>query len=157
VPVPYCGDGYLDEAEQCDDGNNIDGDGCDAICMIEEEGGEGCTPGYWKQFQHFGNWTAPYVPGMKFDAVFEDAFGDMTLLDVLRQGGGGLNALGRHTVAALLNAASAGVSYNMSVQSVIDAINEVYPGSKDDYEMLKNELEGFNQQYCPLGRAFMMP
>ena len=30
-----CGDGNLDPGEQCDDGNNIDGDGCSSICEIE--------------------------------------------------------------------------------------------------------------------------
>jgi cysteine-rich repeat protein len=30
-------DGDLDE-EQCDDGNNKDGDGCSAICVVEECG-----------------------------------------------------------------------------------------------------------------------
>jgi cysteine-rich repeat protein len=32
----YCGDGDLDPAEECDDGNNTDGDGCDAACNIED-------------------------------------------------------------------------------------------------------------------------
>ncbi|MGB0757082.1 MAG: SdrD B-like domain-containing protein [Patescibacteria group bacterium] len=37
VDGPYCGDGILDdtEGEQCDDGNNEDGDGCSAQCTIE--------------------------------------------------------------------------------------------------------------------------
>jgi cysteine-rich repeat protein len=30
-----CGDGDIDPAEQCDDGNNINGDGCDATCQDE--------------------------------------------------------------------------------------------------------------------------
>lgn len=34
VPVA-CGNGFLEGAEQCDDFNNIDGDGCDASCHIE--------------------------------------------------------------------------------------------------------------------------
>jgi cysteine-rich repeat protein len=34
-PPPYCGDGNVDEGEQCDDGNNVDGDGCSAECCIE--------------------------------------------------------------------------------------------------------------------------
>ncbi len=63
-------------------------------------GGEGCTPGYWKQSQHFDSWTG-YSPSTQFSAVFENAFPGKTLLQVLEQGGGGLNALGRHTVAAL--------------------------------------------------------
>jgi cysteine-rich repeat protein len=34
---PYCGDGILQPVfgEQCDDGNNISGDGCSATCQIE--------------------------------------------------------------------------------------------------------------------------
>ena len=32
---PECGDGVLDPNEQCDDGNVINGDGCDAICRLE--------------------------------------------------------------------------------------------------------------------------
>jgi len=34
---PYCGDGILQPAfgEQCDDGNNVPGDGCSATCQIE--------------------------------------------------------------------------------------------------------------------------
>ena len=34
---PYCGDGILQPlfGEQCDDGNNISGDGCSATCQIE--------------------------------------------------------------------------------------------------------------------------
>lgn len=30
-----CGDAHLDAGEQCDDGNNTDGDGCSAACAIE--------------------------------------------------------------------------------------------------------------------------
>lgn len=34
---PYCGDGNLDldQGEECDDGNNEDGDGCSSDCVIE--------------------------------------------------------------------------------------------------------------------------
>lgn len=112
-------------------------------------GGEGCTPGYWKQEQHFDSWTSPYTPSMLFkDAGFEDAFHDMTLLQVVQQGGGGLKALGRHTVAALLNTASAGVDYDLTTQGVLDAFNAVYPGG--DYEGQKNIFAGYNELGCPL-------
>ncbi|MFP6665302.1 MAG: DUF4215 domain-containing protein, partial [Deltaproteobacteria bacterium] len=30
-----CGDGNLDTAEECDDGGNVDGDGCSALCALE--------------------------------------------------------------------------------------------------------------------------
>ena len=111
-------------------------------------GGQGCTPGYWKAEQHWDSWPAPYLPGDLFSAYFEDAFPGKTLLQVLQQGGGGLIALGRHTVAALLNAASSGVNYNLTVQQVIDAFNAAFPSS--DYETQKNIFAGFNEQLCPL-------
>lgn len=33
--VPGCGSGVVDAAEECDDGNTIEGDGCDASCVLE--------------------------------------------------------------------------------------------------------------------------
>lgn len=30
-----CGNGIVEEGEQCDDGNSIDGDGCSAVCILE--------------------------------------------------------------------------------------------------------------------------
>ncbi len=32
----YCGDSILHTIEECDDGNNIDGDGCSSICEVEK-------------------------------------------------------------------------------------------------------------------------
>ena len=115
-------------------------------------GGEGCTPGYWKQSQHFNNWTAPYTPSTQFSAVFENAFPGQTLLQVLKNNGNttGLDALGRHTVAALLNAASSGVNYDLTVADVINQFNAVYPGTKTAYIAQKDSFEAFNQQGCPL-------
>jgi cysteine-rich repeat protein len=46
-----CGDGTVLGAEECDDGNNVDGDGCDANCRVEACGngvlqaGEQCDDG----------------------------------------------------------------------------------------------------------------
>jgi len=34
--LPRCGDSHLDLGEECDDGNLINGDGCDEFCKIEE-------------------------------------------------------------------------------------------------------------------------
>ena len=31
----FCGDGKLDQGEQCDDGNNLNGDGCSSVCQKE--------------------------------------------------------------------------------------------------------------------------
>jgi hypothetical protein len=112
-------------------------------------GGEGCTPGYWKQTQHFDSWPAPYTPDMLFkDAGFDDAFPGMTLLQVLSQGGGKLIALGRHTVAALLSSASSGVNYNLTTAQVISMFNSTYPAT--NYGPLKDQFARYNEQGCPL-------
>ena len=111
-------------------------------------GGQGCTPGYWKQPHHFDSWPAPYTPTTQFSAVFDDAFPGRTLQGVLNLGGGGLNALGRHTVAALLNGASSGVNFDLTAADVIAQFNAVFPGG--DYEGLKNTFAVFNEQGCPL-------
>ncbi len=39
--ISVCGNGILEPSEECDDGNNIDGDGCSALCKIEKESGGG--------------------------------------------------------------------------------------------------------------------
>jgi hypothetical protein len=114
-------------------------------------GGAGCTPGFWRQEQHFAYWTAPYTPGTLFGAVFDDAFPGKTLLDVVWLGGGGLNALGRHTVAALLNAASPEVDYGMTPQEVIDAFNAAF--ASGDYETQKDAFEGLNEQGCTVDKS----
>jgi hypothetical protein len=126
-------------------------------CTPTTCGGEGCTPGYWKQPHHFGSWTAPYKPNDQFSKYFENAFPGKTLLQVLSSGGGGLTALGRHTVAALLNGASSGVDFGMSDEEVIAAFNAVFPGSKDEYNELKDEFGTLNERGCPLGRAVGSP
>jgi hypothetical protein len=119
--------------------------------------GNGCTPGYWKQTQHFGSWTAPYDPTDSFtSAGFENAFPGKTLLQVLQLPGSdgdsrnALNALGRHTVAALLNAASGGVDYAFTTAQVISAFNAVFPGTNAAYQTQKNLFAAQNELGCPL-------
>jgi hypothetical protein len=114
-------------------------------------GGEGCTPGYWKQSQHFGSWKV-YTPDQTFQSVFgSSVFGSKTLLQVLGQGGGGVIALGRHTVAALLNTANAGVDYDIGTPAeVITAFNAAVAGGKNAIEAQHLIFAGFNEQGCPL-------
>lgn len=38
TPTPLCGDGFVGPGEDCDDGNNLDGDCCDADCNYEVAG-----------------------------------------------------------------------------------------------------------------------
>lgn len=110
-------------------------------------GGQGCTPGYWRQAHHYDSWVG-YTPDQLFSSVFEDAFPGKTLGQVVALGGGGINALGRHTVAALLNASSGGVNYAYTVQGVIDAFNAAHPSG--DVEGQKNLFEVQNEKGCPL-------
>lgn len=120
--------------------------------------GEGCTPGYWRQPQHFDSWV-----GHDTDDLFGDVFdlpgsldrpehrtdpADVELLDALKLKGGGVNALMRHAVAALLNAASGDVSYDLTQGQVISKFNAAIGGG--DVEATKDELEAFNEQGCPL-------
>ena len=135
-----------------------DDNGCVGDCCftVDCPAGEGCTPGYWKQEHHFDDWTDPFDPDDLFSEHFEDAFPGKTLLQVLSQpastppGPNALNSLGRHTVAAVLNAASADVDYAFSVQEVIDMFNAVFPGTPEEYNDLKNIFAGENEQGCPI-------
>jgi len=113
----------------------------------EGRGGEGCTPGYWKQKHHFDSW-ANYLPTQSFGSVFANAFPGMTLVKVAAQGGGHLKALGRHTVAALLNAASPNVDFPLSAAQVISKFNAAY--ASGSYEATKNEFAGLNERNCYL-------
>lgn len=118
------------------------------ICTERPQGGEGCTPGYWKQSQHFDSW-AGYAPSDSFNAVFGvTASFNKTLVDALSQGGGGEKALGRHAVAALLNAVNGGVSYRFTVAEVIAIVQTAY--ETRNFERAKNEFELQNQMGCPL-------
>jgi hypothetical protein len=45
------------------------------------------------------------------------------------------------------------VDYDLSAAGVISAFNDVYPGSKEEYNALKNEFAGFNEQGCPLNNS----
>lgn len=118
---------------------------------IADPGYAGCTPGFWKQTQHFAYWTAPLAPSTPFGVVFADAFPGMTLLQVASNGGGGLNALGRHTVAALLNAASAEVAYGPTAEQVIASFNAAY--ASGDYDTQKNLFEELNERGCTVDKS----
>ncbi|HEX6693817.1 MAG TPA: hypothetical protein VF035_03840 [Longimicrobiales bacterium] len=108
-------------------------------------GFEGCTPGYWKQSQHFDSWVG-YSPTDSFSAVFGVNYPG-TLLDAASANGGGANALARHAVAALLNATSS-VQYGADAASVIAAVQAAF--ASGDYETQKNIFAGWNERGCPL-------
>ncbi len=111
-------------------------------------GGEGCTPGYWKQPQHFGSWVG-FSPSDSYAAVFGVPYGK-TLLEALQTGGGGQKALGRHSVAALLNTANDDVSFAFTPGQVIALVQDAW--ATGDFNGAKNELAAENEQGCDLGR-----
>jgi hypothetical protein len=118
----------------------------------EQLGFKGCTPGYWKQPQHFDSWSV-YAQTDFYNTVFGvNAFSPtFTLLQALAQGGGGINALGRHSVAALLNAVSPDVDYPITAAHVIALVQAaVASGDKNLIEATKNTLESYNTLGCPI-------
>ena len=85
----------------------------------EGEGGEGCTPGYWKN--HLEDWLPTgYSPYDDFDTTFGvDLFNpEITLGKAIRLGGGGVKKVARHGTAALLSAAHPDVNYPYNVDQV---------------------------------------
>lgn len=122
------------------------------FCLRKKQqsgGTQGCTPGYWKNHTH--KWPSEYPKHADFDTVFGvNAFHpNITLYTAVKQGGGGVKALGRHAVAALLNAANPHVNYGMTPQEVIALVQAALaPGG--DVEGTKNLLCKLNERGCPL-------
>jgi uncharacterized repeat protein (TIGR01451 family) len=129
--------------------NDITATATESIAVNQPPGGEGCTPGFWKQDQHFDSWVG-FAPTDSFEAVFGVSVpGSPTLLDALNSGGGGINALMRHAVAALLNASSPDVDSDFTTAQVI-ALVQAALGPGGDIEGTKNLLAASNEAGCPL-------
>jgi hypothetical protein len=117
---------------------------------------EGCTLGYWKN--HTDRWCSSYTPSMLFGTVFTSApssLANLTLIQALNLGGGGIYNLARQGVAALLNACSDEVDYPApylnNPQSVIDAVNAAYAAGGSAPGTLASQLDRLNNSGCPLG------
>jgi hypothetical protein len=131
---------------------------------------DGCTPGYWKQPQHWDSWVG-YEPTQLLcstdsnGGVFDCPEGDLelkngllleeaTLLDALKAGGGGLNAFLRHAVAALLNGSAIGCDFNGDggVTAMVNALfdTESFTAGSEAMESLKDVFEAENDGVCPL-------
>jgi hypothetical protein len=106
-------------------GNLSDGD--------EPCGGQGCSPGYWKN--HTVMWHDAFQPDDLFDVVFKVNPFDPdtpTLYQIIDKYLGPNDpfeplvlVLGFHAVAALQNAATT-VSFDLTVDQVINSVNEAY-------------------------------
>jgi hypothetical protein len=117
-----------------------------AASKKDKKGGDGCTPGYWKQEQHFDSWAVP-TSTLINTALETNIFpSGMTLLQALNAGGGDINALARHAAAAYLNAVSGDVDYGYTLAEIKEIIDDA-PG---DIEGAKNLLAAANEAGCPL-------
>ena len=155
-------DGYTFSPADMGSADGVDsdalGDGCTACFALEcdkpnmtkdaglcEEkgGGEGCTPGFWRN--HLYHWgPTGYTPDMYVNDVFgcELVEGDVTLgeaIDAPQTYG----VLVFHAIAAILNASHPDVDYAFDVDDVIDYACD---GNKD-------ALAWENEMGCPLSNG----
>ena len=137
--------------------NDISDTASDSVTVNPPPGGEGCTPGFWKQEQHFDSWVG-FAPDDSFEEVFDvdvtlraggkGTVDDPTLLDALNATGGGVNALARHAVAALLNASNTDVASDFTTAQVIALVQDAI--ETGDFETAHQLLAAANEQGCPL-------
>ncbi|HEY3258838.1 MAG TPA: hypothetical protein VGJ95_00990 [Pseudonocardiaceae bacterium] len=112
-------------------------------------GGQGCTPGFWKNHPDAFA-TTPYSPTTTLGSVFtglSPSYASLTFAQALNLGSGGLNALLRHAVAALLNASSSEVDYPLSAAQVIAMTNAAI--ASGNYEPTKNLFDAANNLETP--------
>jgi hypothetical protein len=122
-------------------------------------GGEGCTPGYWKN--HLGSWPPTgFSPNQALSTVFSagglGTLASKTLVQALDFGGGSSltekkQILLRAAVASLLNAAHPDVDFGMTTADVIAAVNAALASNnKDTIVDLATKLDKANNAGCPL-------
>jgi hypothetical protein len=123
-------------------------------------GGEGLTPGFWKQNATFrskvtGNIGEAWLdagftpPGVSLSTLFTSLAGtqyaSLNMLQGLSLSGGGIQALIRHAVAGILNASHPGIEYDLTVDDIKTAVNAaILGGNAATIEDLKDDLDGFN-------------
>lgn len=142
-----------------------------SICAVDvngnpacgETGFEGCTPGYWQNIRrHEWAWDPDnsgdtYLTTDSFETVFGLSGTDLgaayTLLDAVQASGDGAGPeqLARHATAALLNINIDDVNYPITQSELISLVQAAF--ASQEYENLKNMLDGFNNAGCPLGNA----
>jgi len=129
-------------------------------------GALGCTPGYWKQDQHFDSWVPTgYAPTMLLGSAFSNAglyslagkpFAKYTLLQGLQMKGGtgvvgATQILMRAAVSALLNASSSSITYPYTKSQVISMVNTALAtGTRDAIIITAGKLDVANNAPCPL-------
>ena len=140
--------------------------GSEQVTVTKPLGGQGCTPGFWKNPKHFSLWTN-YTPtqlvGSVFNvpAVFPDgssgtSLSGATLADGLAfQGGSTINGasqiLLRAAIAGLLNSTNAGVAYPFTTAQIISSVNTALnSGDRTQITNLATQIDNANNGGCPL-------
>jgi hypothetical protein len=113
---------------------------------------EGLTPGFWKTHSRFGpapleSWPETGLdPNDDYESLFGvEVPGTPGLIDALDAKGGGVNALLRHSAAALLNAAHPNVHYPLTYAGVVQLTRDaIDSGDRDQIESLKDRFDAAN-------------
>jgi hypothetical protein len=119
-------------------------------------GGEGCTPGFWKN--HTEEWEA-YSPNQSVTSVFSAAgaygsLGTQSLLTALAGGGGsgvtgGVKILLRAAVAGILNATDGDIDYPTSAADLIADVNAALAsGDRATMLSLATDIDADNNLGC---------
>ncbi len=129
------------------------------LTEVPPECEEGLSPGYWKT--HLADWPAPYTPGQTLGSVFASSadfdLDGVTLGAALAFKGGNTVAekaqiLLRQAVAAVLNAAHANINYPLTVDEVVEQVNEALDSGDPAVILeLAGTLDGYNNLGADLG------
>jgi hypothetical protein len=128
--------------------------------------GNGCTPGYWKQTQHFASWVPT---GLKPTDLVSTVFSKSSLYSVGGKklsayslvdglgfkGGSDLSGaaqiLLRAAIAGELNAKYSGMNYPMTAGDIVTAVNNALAsGNRDTIIALATQLDNNNNLGCTL-------
>jgi len=134
---------------------------------VEEEpggtqpGGEGCGFSYWRNPKHGDSWSATGlspasgvadvlgdVPATLAKPEHDLPTGELTLGQSLGLRGSGVNRLLRESVAAVLNAETGGVRYDLTPGQVGDLYRTAIGGG--DINQTTKTFAQYNNQACPL-------
>jgi len=165
ILVTWCETPTSPPADTICDQEEID----DVIVETEKCGGEGCTPGFWKNNgdKHDASAWDCFTPETKFSEVFDlvdtliirgkgkSTIEDPTLLEALGANGGGINAMVRHGVAAMLNACSDCVQYAIvDPGEVISMIEDTLNEEEEAYTVgeLHSMFAEANESGCPVNQ-----
>lgn len=135
-------------------------DSASASVVVKPPAGTGCTPGFWKQSQHFYAWVG-FTTTTKFSTVFGRVITikvdnknvtDPTLLQALGAQGGGINALARFAVNGLLNATSTTGADFTAAQVISIVQSGIDPGglTVDEAHILLSGAPGVVNDNCKL-------